>query len=87
MKWDPSNDSHEVYLDNSIMLKDISDKLAIPIEELKSEILRRAEVLRWLRLKGIFDVWEVSKYIFQYYYDPNGVYGQASKELAEVEAK
>ncbi|MCS7386127.1 MAG: type II/IV secretion system ATPase subunit [archaeon GB-1867-005] len=87
VKWDPSNDSHEVYLDNSIMLKDISDKLAIPIEELKSEILRRAEVLRWLRLKGIFDVWEVSKYIFQYYYDPNGVYGQASKELAEVEAK
>ncbi|MCS7364915.1 MAG: type II/IV secretion system ATPase subunit [archaeon GB-1867-035] len=82
-RWNPATDTHELNLDESILLKEISKKTAIPVRELQEEIMRRAEVLRWMRLKGIFDVWEVSRYIFRYYYDPEGVYAKASEELSK----
>ena len=83
-KWDPASDSHEVYLDNSILLREISQKTAQTVEDLKQEIIRRAEVLRWMLLKNVMDVWDVSKIIFRYYFNPKAVYEQAVAEMREM---
>ena len=83
-KWDPASDSHEVYLDNSILLREISQKTAQTVEDLKQEIIRRAEVLRWMLLKNVMDVWDVSKIIFRYYFNPKAVYEQAVAEMREI---
>ncbi len=83
-KWNPVKDVHEVNLDNSILLKEISMKTGRTITELKNEIFRRAEVLRWLKERQIYDPWEVSKYIFKYYYDPKSIYEMVVKGTSKL---
>ncbi len=85
-KWNPIKDAHEVNLENSFLLKEISRKTGKTVEELKTEIFKRAEILRWLRVRHIFDPWEVSRYIFRYYYDPKSIYEMAVRELSKIYA-
>jgi len=82
--WDPRTDSHKVNLEGSIHLQDIALKRGLDVSDLIEEIKRRSTVLEWMLVKGIKDAWDVSRIIFDYYYEPKAVYERASSELEEL---
>ncbi|QOR94128.1 type II/IV secretion system ATPase subunit [Thermosphaera chiliense] len=82
--WDPRTDSHVVNLERSIHLQDIALKRGLDVSDLIEEIKRRSTVLEWMLVKGIKDAWDVSRIIFDYYYEPKAVYEKARSELEEL---
>jgi flagellar protein FlaI len=82
--WDPRTDSHVVNLEKSIHLQDIALKRGLDVSDLIEEIKRRSTVLEWMLVKGIKDAWDVSRIIFDYYYEPKAVYEKARSELDEL---
>ncbi len=82
--WDPKTDQFKVRFEDSIHLRDIADKRGLDLEDIIDEIYRKATVLNWMILKNIFNVWDVSRIIFDYYYDPATVYKRAVEELEEA---
>ncbi|ADG90649.1 type II/IV secretion system ATPase subunit [Thermosphaera aggregans] len=82
--WDPRTDSHVVNLERSIHLQDIALKRGFDVSDLIEEIKRRSTVLEWMLVKGIKDAWDVSRIIFDYYYEPKAVYEKARSELGEL---
>ncbi len=84
-KWNPREDTFEVNLNDSYHLKDIAEKRGWDFEDVIEEIYRKATVLNWMIYKNIFDVWDVSRIIFNYYLDPQSVYRRAVEELEKAE--
>ncbi len=82
--WDPRTDSHVVNLERSIHLQDIALKRGLDVSDVIEEIKRRSTVLEWMLIKGIKDAWDVSRIIFDYYYEPKAVYEKAKSELEEL---
>ncbi|MGB9827771.1 MAG: type II/IV secretion system ATPase subunit [Thermosphaera sp.] len=82
--WDPRTDSRIVNLERSIHLQDIAMKRGLDVGDLIEEIKRRSTVLDWMLVKGIKDAWDVSRIIFDYYYEPKAVYEKAKSELEEL---
>ncbi|WP_448579468.1 type II/IV secretion system ATPase subunit [Thermosphaera sp.] len=82
--WDPRTDSHVVNLERSIHLQDIALKRGLDVSDVIEEIKRRSMVLEWMLIKGIKDAWDVSRIIFDYYYEPKAVYEKAKSELEEL---
>ncbi len=85
--WDPKTDRFNVRLENSIHLRDIAEKRGLDLEDIIDEIYRKATVLNWMLMKNITNVWDVSRIIFDYYYDPATVYKRAVEELEEAGKK
>ncbi len=83
-QWDPRTDQFKVSFEESIHLRDIADKRGLDLEDIIDEIYRKATVLNWMLLKNILNVWDVSRIIFDYYYDPATVYKRAVEELEEA---
>jgi len=71
-KWDPITDSYSKVAD-SIKVEKMTITKGSNIEEAKSEIGRRKNVLDWMWKKQIKDYSEVTKVIYQYYKEPNKV--------------
>ncbi|ADI32084.1 type II/IV secretion system ATPase subunit [Staphylothermus hellenicus] len=82
--WDPRTDQFKVNLEESIHLRDIAAKRGLELEDIIDEIYRKATVLNWMIYKNILNVWDVSRIIFNYYYDPASVYKRAVRELEEA---
>ena len=85
-KWNPKVDSHDVMLEDSYLIKDIAERMGKGEAELLEEIEKRTIVLHWMLKNGITDVWDVSRIIFRYYYDPQSVFKMAVSALGEEEA-
>ena len=85
-KWNPKVDSHDVMLEDSYLIKDLAERMGKGEAELLEEIEKRTIVLHWMLKKGITDVWDVSRIIFRYYYDPQSVFKMAVSALGEEEA-
>ncbi len=83
-EWDPRTDQHKVYLERSIHLKDVAAKRGLDVEDIIEEIYRKATILNWMIYRNITNVWDVSRIIFNYYYDPASVYRKAVEELQEM---
>ncbi len=86
-EWDPRTDNYKVDFNNSIHLKDIAVKRGWDLEDVIEEIYRKATVLNWMIYRNITDVWDVSRIIFNYYYDPLTVYKRAVEELEKAEKR
>ncbi|MCC6018455.1 MAG: Flp pilus assembly complex ATPase component TadA, partial [Candidatus Verstraetearchaeota archaeon] len=82
--WSPEKDEHVVNLENSWLIRDVSAKTGKSVEELMEEIERRSMILRWLRMKGVYDFMEVSRYIFRYHYNPKELYNEALTEIGSL---
>ncbi|MEZ0393808.1 MAG: type II/IV secretion system ATPase subunit [Desulfurococcaceae archaeon] len=80
-RWDPARDSFAHSFEESMHLRDVAEKRGWDFEDVLDELRRRAEVLRWMELKGLTDPWDVSRIIFNYYYDPALVYARAVEEM------
>ncbi len=83
-QWDPKEDAFRVDLEKSIHLRDIAMKRGLDLEDIIDEIYRKATILNWMLYKGVTNVWDVSRIIFNYYYDPAAVYKRAVEELKET---
>ena len=84
MKWDPVKDVHEVYFDNSILLRELAEQASITVDDVLEDIHKRAVFLKWLIARNIFDVWEVARYIFKYSFDPSNMYKMALEDLKSL---
>jgi len=80
-EWDPRTDQYKVYLERSIHLRDIAVKRGLDLEDIIEEIYRKATILNWMIYRNVTNVWDVSRIIFNYYYDPDAVYKRAVEEL------
>ena len=80
-EWDPRTDQYKVYLERSIHLRDIAVKRGLDLEDIIEEIYRKATILNWMIYRNVTNVWDVSRIIFNYYYDPEAVYKRAVEEL------
>ncbi|MEM3926308.1 MAG: ATPase, T2SS/T4P/T4SS family [Desulfurococcaceae archaeon] len=83
-KWDPRTDRHLVNLKDSSHIRDVAARKGLDLEDVLEEIVRRAIVLKWLDMRNIIDPWEVSKVIFDYYYEPMTIYKKAIDDMAST---
>ncbi|MEM1628257.1 MAG: ATPase, T2SS/T4P/T4SS family [Desulfurococcaceae archaeon] len=83
-KWDPRTDRHSVNLKDSSHIRDVAARKGLDLEDVLEEIVRRAIVLKWLDMRNIIDPWEVSKVIFDYYYEPMTIYKKAIEDMAST---
>ena len=69
-KWNPKKDRVEP-LGKSYLLKEIAEQLGEKEEEILEELIRRANVLKWMKEKNLEDFREVHKILTLYYTSPN----------------
>ena len=72
-RWDPIRDTFNLKLNDSIVLKRISDLTGKSIEALIEEIARRKAILEWLAANRIRSYREVATYVQKYYVNPRAV--------------
>jgi flagellar protein FlaI len=68
-RWNPASDTFEK-VNESYRLKKIASYLGISYENVLEDIERRKKFLRWLYSQGIKDYLEVTKYINEFYKNP-----------------
>jgi flagellar protein FlaI len=68
-KWNPANDTFEK-VNDSFRLKKIASYLGTSYEAVLEDIERKKKFLSWLRSQGIRDYLEVTKYINEFYKNP-----------------
>ncbi len=72
-RWDPIRDTFNLKLNDSIVLKKISDLTGKSIEGLIEEIARRKAILEWLAANRIRSYREVATYVQKYYVNSRAV--------------
>lgn len=72
-KWDARKDSLEPTGVPSQIKKTIADFTGISGEEVEIEIEKRAAIIEWLREQEIRDIFEVGRFIQEYYRNPEGL--------------
>jgi len=70
--WQPSGDTFEIK-EKSIVLRTLSKRLGLKEDVIKSELIRRKQILEWMLKKKIFDFKEVARVIETYYSNPEKV--------------
>lgn len=83
-RWSPSRDSHELSVEDSVILKRISSSEEVDLTHIHEEIYRRATVFEWLKYKNIRNYRDIASIIYMYYRDPSTILERAEKELAVV---
>ena len=73
-KWNAQKDEIE-NVNDSILLKKLTDVTGMPEKEIIEEVKRRMAVLQWLHQRGITDYEEIYKIINMYYNYPNRLLG------------
>jgi flagellar protein FlaI len=68
-RWNPANDTFEK-VNDSFRLKKIASYLGTSYEAVLEDIERKKKFLSWLRSQGIRDYLEVTKYINEFYKNP-----------------
>ena len=73
-KWNPVKDEYPAYLENSIMLSNISERVGYSKKELIKEIEHRVNVLHWMREQNIRSYKDVAAIIAEYSTRPKEFY-------------
>ncbi len=73
-KWNPVKDEHPAYLENSVMLSSISERVGFSKKELVKEIEHRVNVLHWMREQNIRSYKDVATIIAEYSTRPKEFY-------------
>jgi len=81
-KWKPVTDSFDSSLKKGKMFSSISDQVGKSEKELQEELLRRQNVLHWMRKRNIRSYRDVAAVIAEYYARPKEFY----REEVEAEA-
>jgi flagellar protein FlaI len=73
-KWNPIKDEHPAYLEDSIMLSNIAERVGYGKKELIKEIEQRVNVLHWMRDQNIRSYKDVAAIIAEYSTRPKEFY-------------
>jgi flagellar protein FlaI len=73
-KWNPVKDEHPAYLENSVMLSNIAERVGYSKKELVKEIENRVDVLHWMREQNIRSYKDVAAVIAEYSTRPKEFY-------------
>ncbi|MGQ9565237.1 MAG: type II/IV secretion system ATPase subunit [Candidatus Bathyarchaeales archaeon] len=73
-KWKAAEDQHQPFLDNSIMLSNISERVGYSKKQLIKEIERRRNILHWMREQNIRSYKDVAAIISEYCIRPKEFY-------------
>ncbi len=73
-EWNPLTDSFNTYFSDSKVLNTIARKLAKTKEEVISEVMRRAALLRTFIKWKIFELSDIAREVYSYYTDPEQVF-------------
>jgi flagellar protein FlaI len=68
-RWNPANDTFEK-VNESLRLKKIASYIGLSYEDALEDIEKKKKFLRWLYSQGIKDYLEVTKYINEFYKNP-----------------
>ena len=79
-KWHPDKDEFKT-VETSNVLRNIADRVALSEDELRSELVRRKNVLEWMYTQGIYDYREVARIISAYYNNPQRVIDVVQERL------
>lgn len=89
-RWDPATDTFEK-VNESVRLRKIASYLGMGYEDVLKDIERKKKFLAWLHTQGIRDYLEVTRYINEYYKNPEKfkeIVGEVKREVAkEVEVR
>jgi len=80
-RWDPRTDTFKATYEKSPKLERIARDNGIQMEDIMTEIDRRALILRWIQQKGIRNFKELSPILELYVSRPEEVFKTASNEL------
>jgi flagellar protein FlaI len=73
-KWNPAKDEQASFLENSVLLSSISEKVGYTKKQLIKDIERRVDVLRWMRKQNIRSYKDVAAIIAEYSARPTEFY-------------
>jgi len=73
-KWRPSTDEHAIDLEHSFMLSSIAERQGVDKAILLEELVRRKDVLHWMRERNIRSYKNVAAIIAEYYARPKHIY-------------
>jgi flagellar protein FlaI len=84
-KWKAAEDEQQSYLDDSVILSNISERVGYSKKQLIKEIERRKNVLHWMREQNIRSYKDVAAIIAEYSTRPKEfyekIYGQEEVEV------
>jgi len=80
-KWSPLKDAHEIYLENSQVLKSIAAVLEVDVGDMVREVYRRATIMEWLHYKGVRNYKDIAHAIYRYYRNPLSILERAEADL------
>ncbi|ADY02005.1 type II secretion system protein E [Vulcanisaeta moutnovskia 768-28] len=75
-KWNPKTDSHDSYVEKSVLIKQISDMTGKDVYEILKEIDTRASIVNWMVENEILNFEDVSTYVQTYYTNPDKILNQ-----------
>ncbi|WP_054842179.1 type II/IV secretion system ATPase subunit [Vulcanisaeta distributa] len=85
-RWNPRTDTHDSFVEKSILVKQISDMTGKDVDEILREIDTRAKIVNWMLENGIFNFEDVSTYVQTYYTNPDKILNQVFGKVSEVES-
>jgi flagellar protein FlaI len=83
--WSPQDDIFLSNVKDSIILRKISEKLGKSRTWVYSEMERRKNILHWMADKGIRNVNDVARLVYQYYSDPDELLSKIGEEAIKPE--
>lgn len=84
-RWNPINDTHEAYLDRSILVKEIAEEMGVKPTDVVNDIMMRASIVRWMASNGIKEFDKVARIVEIFYNKPEQVLSMI-KEQAPLSA-
>ncbi|WP_243666391.1 MULTISPECIES: hypothetical protein [Vulcanisaeta] len=85
-RWNPRTDTHESYVDKSVLIRQISDMTGKDVDELLREIETRAKIVNWMVKNEVYNFEDVSMYVQAYYTNPDLVLNHVFGKVSEVES-
>ncbi len=85
-RWDPAMKSHNLMLEDSILLPRIAEMTGTSLDVVFEDIERREKIIRWMTYKRLTSYQDVGRVITEYYRRPSKIMSMVEKELPRYES-
>ncbi len=85
-RWDPASKSHQLMLEDSILLPRIAEMTGVSLTSILEDIEAREKIIKWMAYRRMTSYQEVGRIITEYYRRPYEVLKRAEAELPRYES-
>ncbi len=85
-RWDPASKSHQLMLEDSILLPRIAEMTGVNLTSILEDIEAREKIIKWMAYRRMTSYQEVGRIITEYYRRPYEVLKKAEAELPRYES-